>query len=273
MTVVLGLAAAVAWATMNIPLQRGARVLDGRAMLFWILLAGTSVVIPVALIVDGFEGPFTPRSLIVPVLAGLIANVGFLCLAQALRAGSISVVAPIIALEGGLGTLLSIGLGERPSPLALILLAIAVAGTVMVSYEPGARAAKGALWALAAALCYAAVLTALGYTDQPALTSAGLVRSISLLAAVPLLLLATTRDPRGSLRLLLLAGALDAAGIASFAFAAAIGPSSVATVAASQFGTVAALIGIVFLRERLAPSQYVGIAVTALAITGLGAFA
>lgn len=43
--------------------------------------------------------------------------------------------------------------------------------------------------------------------------------------------------------------------------------------AASQFGTVAALIGIIVLRERLAPSQYVGIAVTALAITGLGAFA
>lgn len=143
----------------------------------------------------------------------------------------------------------------------------------MVSYEPGARAAKGALWALAAALCYAAVLTALGYADQPALTSAGLVRSISLLAAVPLLLLATTRDPRGSLRLLLLAGALDTAGIATFAFAAGLGPPSVATVAASQFGTVAALIGIIVLRERLAPSQYVGIAVTALAITGLGAFA
>lgn len=270
MTVILGLAAAVAWATMNIPLQRGARALDPRAMLFWILLIGTSAVIPVALVVDGLAGPFTPRSLVVPVLAGVIANAGFLCLTRALRVGTISVVAPIIALEGGLGTLLSIALGERPSPLALALLAVAVGGTVMVSYEPGARAAKGALWAIAAAVCYAAVLTALGYTEQPALTSAALVRSSSLLLALPLLLLATGRNPRGSLRLLALAGALDAAGIAAFAFAASLGPASVATVAASQFGTVAAVIGILFLRERLAWSQYAGIAVTAIAIAGLG---
>ena len=45
---------------------------------------------------------------------------------------------------------------------------------------------------------------------------------------------------------------------------------SVASVTATQWGTAAALIGIFGMRERLFVNQYVGIAVTLLAVTGLG---
>jgi threonine/homoserine efflux transporter RhtA len=44
----------------------------------------------------------------------------------------------------------------------------------------------------------------------------------------------------------------------------------VASVTATQWGTAAALIGIIFMRERLFTNQYIGIAVTLLAVTGLG---
>ncbi len=271
MTVILGLTAAFVWATMNIPLQRGARLLDPRVMLFWILLFGTTLVIVVALAFDGLQGPWGPRSLAVPILAGIIGAIGFLFLARALQRGNISTVAPIIALQGGIGVALSVLLGERPSPTTIGLMCIAIAGTILVAYEPGARtAAKGAIWAVCAAFCYAIVLVALGHTDQPALTSAGLVRTISLLAALPLLLIAKNRVPTGLFRLLILAAVLDAVAITAFSFAAAIGPVSIATVAASQFGTAAAVISIIFLRERLKPTQYVGIAVTGLAVSGLG---
>ena len=58
----------------------------------------------------------------------------------------------------------------------------------------------------------------------------------------------------------------------SYAYAAARGPVSVAAVVAGQFSTLSAVVGIVFLRERLTPHQYIGI-VLAGAGTTLLAFA
>ena len=54
-------------------------------------------------------------------------------------------------------------------------------------------------------------------------------------------------------------GALDAAAFVSYAYAASRGPVSVAAVVAGQFSTLSAVVGIVLLRERLRPHQYVGI--------------
>jgi drug/metabolite transporter (DMT)-like permease len=54
-------------------------------------------------------------------------------------------------------------------------------------------------------------------------------------------------------------GAIDAGAFVSYAYAAARGPVSVAAVVVTQFSTLSAVVGIVLLRERLSPHQYVGI--------------
>jgi drug/metabolite transporter (DMT)-like permease len=58
---------------------------------------------------------------------------------------------------------------------------------------------------------------------------------------------------------LLALGALDAGAFVAYAYAAARGPVSVAAVVAGQFSTLSAVAGIVLLRERLRPYQYIGI--------------
>ncbi len=256
---------------MNIPIQRNARRMDQRALLFWILLFGTTLVVVAALVVDGTEGPFGWRSLLVPAFAGICGNAGFLLLATALKHGNISVVVPIMALEGGIATVFSIALGERPPPLALGLIAVAVIGTLLVGYQRGgeSRAAKGAVWAILAACGYAAMLVALAHTDQPAFTSAALSRTFATVTALPLLLMVRNASPRGVMPSLLLIGALDALAISTYAIAASIGPASIAAVTAAQFGTAAAVIAIIFLRERLRWTQYAGIGVTMVAVSGL----
>ena len=271
MTALFGLLTAFTWASMNIPLQRNARRMDQRVMLFWVLLFGTGLVVVAALVVDGTVGPFGWRSLLVPALAGIAANVGFLCMTTGLRDGNISVVIPIMALEGGIAVVFSVVLGERPGPIALALIAAAVVGTLLVSYESGGegRAAKGALWAILAACAYAVMLVALAHTDQPAITSAAIMRVIATLSAVPLLLMVRQPPTRAMMPSLLLCGGLDALAICLFAIAAAIGPSSIASVSAAQFGTAAAVIAIVFLHERLRTTQYIGVAVTMIAVSGL----
>jgi drug/metabolite transporter (DMT)-like permease len=271
MTALFGLLAAFTWATMNIPLQRNARRMDQRVMLFWILVFGTGWVIVAALVLEGTAGPFGWRSLLVPALAAVASNAAFLCMSTALKKGNISVVIPIMALEGGIAVVFSIALGERPGPLTLLMIAIAVVGTVLVSWEPGGetRTAKGAVWAIVAACGYAVMLVALAHTDQQPITSAAIMRVVATITAVPLLLMVRQTPSRAMMPSLVLTGVLDALAIGFFAVAAALGPSSVASVSAAQFGTAAALIAIVFLRERLRTTQYVGVAVTMVAVSGL----
>ncbi|MEY4226925.1 MAG: hypothetical protein RL190_1682, partial [Actinomycetota bacterium] len=163
MAVLLGLVTAIAWAVANVFTQRAARVEHSPILImFWVLAICTTAVLPVALIVDGGEGPWTLRALAWPLAAGLSANVGFFLLLRALRSGNLSVVAPIIALEGGIATVMSIGLGERPTLLTGALLLVAVVGTVLVSLEPGRRTAAGALPAIGASVIYAVALIGLG---------------------------------------------------------------------------------------------------------------
>ena len=155
-------------------------------------------------------------------------------------------------------------------PATIALLALAAAGAVLVSIEPGRRTAKGAGWAVLAAFVYAIMLVAMGHTEQPAMTSAGIARVASLLTAIPLFLMVRKLPPRPAIKPLLAAGTLDAIGFATFAIAASLGPLTVASVTSAQWASAAALIGIFFLRERLFVNQYIGIGVTMIAVTGLG---
>lgn len=271
MVVLLGLITAFSWAFANVFTQKASRTKTAPAVImFWVLVVTAAVVLPIALIVDRLEGPWTPAGLGWPVLAGLLAAVGFFLLLRALTKGSLSVVAPIIALEGGVATLLAIALGERPSAIQYVLLGVAVVGAVLVAVEPGRRTAAGAPEAVLAALAYAGVLIALGQSNLPDLTTVGVTRTVSVLAILPAFLLVRELPKRTNVYPILWCGLLDAVGFAFFAFAASIGPLSVASVTATQWGTAAALIGIIGMRERLFANQYVGIAVTLLAVTGLG---
>ena len=271
MTVLFGLVTAFAWAFANVFTQQVTRTKTKPAVImFWILTVTTAAVLPLALIVDHLEGPWTIEGLAWPVAAGVLADVGFFLLLRALRKGSLSVIAPIIALEGGVATIFSIALGERPSMLMYALIVVAVIGAVLVALEPGRRTAAGAPEAILAAVAYAGVLIALGQSELPDLTTVGITRGVSVLVILPAFLLVRQLPSRVNVYPIIWCGLLDAVGFVCFAFAASIGPLSVASVTATQWGTAAALIGIFGMRERLFVNQYIGIAVTLIAVTGLG---
>jgi drug/metabolite transporter (DMT)-like permease len=270
-TVLFGLVTAFAWAFANVFTQQVTRTKTKPAVImFWVLIVTTAAVLPLALIVDQLEGPWTIEGLAWPVAAGVLADVGFFLLLRALSKGSLSVVAPIIALEGGVATVFAIALGERPSMLMYALIVVAVIGAVLVALEPGRRTAAGAPEAILAAVAYAGVLIALGQSELPDLTTVGITRATSVLVILPAFLLVRQLPNRVNVYPIIWCGLLDALGFVCFAFAASIGPLSVASVTATQWGTAAALIGIIGMRERLFVNQYIGIAVTLIAVTGLG---
>ena len=63
-----------------------------------------------------------------------------------------------------------------------------------------------------------------------------------------------------------LLGAVDATTLEGAKQAISIGPVAIASVVVSQGGTMAALLGLVFLRERLSRVQLAGVALTCVAV-------
>jgi drug/metabolite transporter (DMT)-like permease len=68
-------------------------------------------------------------------------------------------------------------------------------------------------------------------------------------------------------------GLLDTAALLTFATATALGPLSVVGIVVAQTGTMAVILGMVLLHERPARTQLLGIVLTLVAVTILGAVA
>lgn len=197
-----------------------------------------------------------------------------LFLLRGLRTGSLALVAPLAALEGGVAAVGSIVLRAEATALLGVGLALAVVGGALAAAagSNGRRTADGAGWGLLSALAFGGVLLLLDPASELGdLHATLLLRIAATVALLPFAL------PSGALRggaqrigrLALLAGTLDSAGFVFYTAAARRGPVSVAAVSAAQFATIAAVLGFVVLHERLQPRQLVGIAVTLVGVTVL----
>ena len=131
---------------------------------------------------------------------------------------------------------------------------------------PGATAGVG--WALLSSALFS--VTILLFVEAGALHPVALAaygRLGTMLVLVPVaLLLAGLRMPRALLRRSAYAGVFDAAAFVALASAISIGPVAIASVTCAQGGTMAAILGLVVLRERLSRVQIAGVALTCVAV-------
>jgi drug/metabolite transporter (DMT)-like permease len=274
MTVILSLLTAFAWTAFNYWIVPITRSTDPYVASLVLLAANGIVTIPLALALDGVPGSGDLRPLGYAGLAGLFEVAGFLFFFRALERGDLAVVAPIIGLEGGIAAVAVIAFGERISVLIGAALAIALAGGCLAAAQGRRRTAAGALPAAAAALCLGLMFALYAAAEDLGPVSAvasGRLTALALLGGIVAWRGARRPGRAVTVRLLGL-GAVDAAAFVSYSYAASRGPVSVAAVVAGQFSTLSAVVGIVVLRERLTPHQYVGI-VLAGAGTTLLAFA
>ena len=269
MTVFLSLLTAIAWTTMNFWLVPLSRSIDPYLASLLILIGNGLCTIPLALALDGLPSTGDLRPIGYALLAGVLEVGAFVFFFRALERGDLAVVAPIIGIEGGIAALAVVAFGEQISVLIGIGLAISLAGGCLAAAQGRRRTAAGALPAFGSALCFGfmfALYAAAEDLGPVSVVAVGRLSALALLAAI--VLWRGSRLPTRALttRLLLLGG-LDAAAFISYAYAAARGPVSVAAVVAGQFSTLSAVVGIVFLRERLSPHQYVGIAIAGAGTT------
>ena len=267
-TILLGLLCAAFWGAPDPMLARGVRQIGMLPMLFGSLVVGSTLSLPLLLTVDVPD--FTGRASMLVFVLGILTAIGYSAGLGAFKDGAVSVVAPIISCEGGVAAALSLAAGEHVGGLILIGLPIALVGVVLVSRSGPGGGMGGVALACTAALLWGVILalSAPLSDDIGVVWSFVLVRAIAVLALVPV---AVSRKAiprvRQALTPVIVWGVCDAAAYFAFVLAADRGPASVAGVLAGQFGTVGALVAVLFYGERLRRSQVVGIGLVAVAVS------
>jgi drug/metabolite transporter (DMT)-like permease len=270
-TVLLGLASAVCWGAPDLWLAQASRRLGPFRVVFGSILVGVVAVSPIALVVDWPD--WTTQSLVLALALGPFSVIAYMAGFSAFRTGSVSVVAPIVACEGGLAAVFAIAGGERPSGLLLVFLPIAMLGVVLAAMgRGGGRAAV--VPAVVCAVMWGAIL-ALSVPvadDVGAFWAFFLTRLSALVSILPFALRSGAAYGWLEDRWRVVAWGLgDSFAFLLFVVAAERGPAAVASVLVAQFATVAVVVGMLFGGERLLRRQLAGVLLVILAVTGIAA--
>jgi uncharacterized membrane protein len=274
-----GLGAAFAFATTTLCYARASRLIDTYSVLSWVMLVGLLIVIPLVA-VAGLPKGLDRGSAGWLVLAGTGNVAGLLLTYRALKTGKVSIVAPITCTEGAIAAVISIAAGEQLGGAAGAMLGVIAGGILLASLGPATHADTGArstlvtiVLATAAACAFGASLYAIGRAGRElpiawALLPARLV-GVSLVA-FPLGLAGRVRLTRDAAPYVFVGGVCEVLGLASFTIGARHG-LAVSAVLASQFGAIAAVVGLVSFRERLSGLQIGGVCAIAIGVAVLSA--
>jgi drug/metabolite transporter (DMT)-like permease len=236
----------------------------------WSQWAGVPVIVLVALVYGG-----TPASedLLLGMIAGLGSAIGVIALYRGFSVSSVGIVAPIASTVAAmLPILVGIVGGERPESLVAVGLAIGVVSVVLVGYVPGAGhlSLAGVRHGLFSGIGFSMMVVAYSRTsEESGLTSAVSGRFTS--AVVATLAMIVVRAPRSIERHVwvptALAGILAGLGMGFFVAASQRAELIVVGMAIALFPAVTVVLAAIFLKERLAPSQWVGITFAVLAVS------
>jgi drug/metabolite transporter (DMT)-like permease len=278
MSAVLALAASLLWGSADFvggSLSRRVRtvqvLLVSQALAAVVLLgfvAGTGSADPL--------GPWLAWS----VAAGVTWALGMGALYTALARGTMGVVAPLASCGMALPVVLALLGGERPAPVQLAGVTVAVLG-VVGSAGPDLRRSgtpqrRAVVLALTAALLFGVEIycVARGSASSVPMTLVGM--RLAAVACVAGVVLARPRQrgpvAAGDLLTLLALGCLDLAATAAYALAASAGMVSLVAVLASLYPAVTVLLARQLHAERLTGVQRGGVAavLTGAALIGLG---
>lgn len=235
-------------------------------------IAGLAVLVVAAFVLPSRWGATV---LLWGMLAGVCGAVALVLIYACLALGPMSILSPILALVAAVIPI-TIGFvrGERLSGLGYIGLAIGLVAIVLICLVPGARAVRpsprGLLMAVGAGVAIGGYLVFIDLTPPdsgpaPLLVTfivTGIVMSVALLGQR----LARRGAPRPTITratvgFAVLCGLTDAAAAFLFLLALRAGDLSVVSVlnALAPAGTI--VLAAVVLRERIAPVQWVGLAI------------
>ncbi|MFZ3216387.1 MAG: DMT family transporter [Candidatus Acidiferrales bacterium] len=292
LAIVLGVSGAVCWGASDFAARFAARRVGAYRTLFFMQFFGFLALSVYLIWTGAFSRGIAPgwHPWAMAVAAGLLNMLASLALYHSFEHGALSIVGPVSSSYPALTVALSLFSGERihalrGAGLALTLFGVILAATSFAQASTASGATEnsrpsqhvdhaaharthlsaGVGWALFAALGFGVLFWFLGFYVVPAVGSPISVWVMRLTALVSLSVAAaparqTLRLPRGAVWWLLLAvGILDTAAFVINNAGLATGQIAVVSVLASLYGAVTVLLAWIFLRERLEPTQWLGI--------------
>ena len=287
-----GLGAALSWGTMDIASALSSRHIGSLRVTAGVQLICTGF-LTLAALIAGTSIEFDLGNLAIASLLGLIGAGAYYAYFTGLRIGPISVVSGVVAAYGGLTVVLSVILrGETLTLVQAFGATIATIGVILtgVAFSGGFRAMRfagpGVIFSVVALILFALM----AITMDIALESAGWIQVllvsrlvivvVSILAMVMLAI--TGRKARGEATesgpiplakvgvMLVVAGALDATGLISFAIGLESAPTWMVGLASSFGPAVTIIVAVVFLGERLKGIQWSGLVCVAIGMVAIG---
>ncbi len=256
-------------------------------------ITGLVLVVAVAAVIGGSP---TGTDLVLGAAAGVAGASGLVLFYWAMSQGPMSVVAPVSAVMSALVPV-STGVltGERPSPLAMVGIAVALPAIVAISREPTpteAATTEAAVesslhvhspdWlsslggppviaAAAAGVGFGLFFTILaGTSDDSGLWPIASARSTAVVLALLAVVITRTRPSgaaaRVGVRLAMLAGTLDVTANVFYLLASRQGLLSLVGVIGAMYPASTVVLARLVLGERLARHQLIGMGVAALAV-------
>ncbi len=256
-----------------------------------ILAQGVSVVLIVLVLpLAGLRAPAS-GPLAWGAAGGLAGALGALSLYAGFRRAAFSVTAPISAIaSAGFSVLAGLLLGERPGPLAMIGIGLALPAIIGVSASPGSAhpgprpdqagqggsgqadhgsPAAGVLWGLAAGAGFAVLFIALnraGSHDGLYPVAASQIAALTVVLGLG----ATTGDahlpPRRASELAALTGILGTTGTVLYFYATQAGLLAVTAVLTSLYPAVTIVLARVFAGERLTAVRLTGLCLAGVSV-------
>jgi drug/metabolite transporter (DMT)-like permease len=189
---------------------------------------------------------------------------------RAVQIGKVSLVVPIVASYSAVTVVLSLLSGDRLSVLQLLILLATVCGIAVASTPSsnvdevrvrGSRGTKGVSWALTASLCYAFVFWIIGSQlrdDMDGNLLSWLSFIVQLAIIGPIVLIKERKRLSSNLGILALSGGTGALGYIFTNIGLGV-ETSVVAVLSSLNSVISVVLAWVFLRERLANHQWLGV--------------
>jgi drug/metabolite transporter (DMT)-like permease len=201
-------------------------------------------------------------------LSAVAGTAGLAFFFRAIAIGKMSLVVPIASLSAVVPVVVGMATGDRPRPIQLVGMLIALAGAVLASREPdedrrgGSRLAAGVLLAGMSAFAWGWFFLAIDAASDGGAVWASLVNrttSLLLLLAASLFLRPRLMAARPHMPALALAGTLDVSANLLFAAASTKSLVSLVSVAGSLYPVVTVLLARVVLKERVHRVQEAGV--------------
>ena len=207
------------------------------------------------------------------VVAGLVGLVGLSAAYRGMAIGVVSVVSTIAATGPVVPIIVGLLLGERPSLLQFVGIAVTLVGIGLLAFDrrpqAGGKLVPGVGLALLAALAFGVFLVAIRYASRPdpllgvLATRAG---SVSALLLLGLVFRSRIKVARIDLPALFTVGVLDVSADVFFAFATTVGLLSIVSILSSLYPVATVILARIVLKERMARLQQAGIG---LALAGV----